>query len=375
MKEEMKRKQVNRERSFQMERTKQINIGLVGCGYWGPNLIRNFRSLSKCCVKLICDVDSKRLEYIKQLYPEIKAVSDFEELVKDPEIHAICIATPVFSHFELAKKSLKADKHTFIEKPMASNVSQCRELVELADHKDLILMTGHTFIYSTPVRRIKEIIKSGDIGRVLYISSQRMNLGLFQTDINAAWDLAPHDISIILYILGIPVTSVNCQGRAHINSGIEDVTNMSLMFSNGEFATIQNSWLDPNKVRRMTFVGSQRMILYDDNEPLEKIKIYDKRVEAPPHYDTFAEFHYSYHYGDMYAPYLKQIEPLKVQCEHFLDCIRTSQEPLSSGLDGLRVVEVLEAASESLKRGGAKVEISEITQETSNFKLKKPAAL
>ena len=358
-----------------MKRIKEINVGVVGCGYWGPNLIRNFRSLSGCQVKLACDADSKRRTHIKQLYPEIKTISDFDELVKDSEIQATCIATPVWSHFDLAKKSLEAGKHTFVEKPLASNASQCRELVDIADRGGLILMTGHTFIYSAPVRRIKEIIKAGDIGNILYISSQRMNLGLFQTDINTAWDLAPHDISIILYILEIPVTSVNCQGRAHINPGIQDVTNMSLMFSNGEFATIQNSWLDPNKVRRMTFVGSRRMILYDDNEPLEKIKIYDKRVEVPPHYDTFAEFHYSYHYGDMYIPYLKQIEPLKVQCEHFLDCIRTGQEPLSSGAEGLRVVEVLEAATESLKRDGAKVEISEITQEISNLQTKKYAAL
>ena len=345
-----------------MRRKKQINIGVVGCGYWGPNLIRNFRSLPGCCVKLACDTDQKRLAYISQNYPEITTTTDYKKLVDDKEIDAICVATPVWTHFELAKKSLEAGKHTFIEKPMASSVSQCRELVELADRQNLVLMTGHTFIYSAPVRKIKEIIKAGDIGKILYISSQRMNLGLFQTDINTAWDLAPHDISIILYILEMPVTAVNCQGRAHINSGIEDVTNMSLMFSNGEFATIQNSWIDPNKVRRMTFVGSKRMILYDDNEPLEKIKIYDKRVEVPPHYDTFAEFHYSYHYGDMYIPYLKQMEPLKVECQHFLECIITGQEPNSSGSDGLHVVEVLEAASESLKRDGAKVYISEIAQ-------------
>lgn len=358
-----------------MKRIEQINLAVVGCGYWGPNLIRNFRSLPGCRVKLACDIDPKRLLYIKQLYPEIKTTTDFEVLVSDAEIHAICVATPVWTHFELAKKSLEADKHTFIEKPMASSVSQCRELVELADHKGLVLMVGHTFIYSTPVRRIKEIVAWGDIGEVLYISSQRMNLGLFQKDINTAWDLAPHDISIILYIMETQVVSVNCQGESNINPGIEDVTNMSLKFLNKGFATIQNSWLDPNKIRRMTFVGSRRMILYDDNEPLEKIKIYDKRVEVPPHYDTFAEFHYSYHYGDMYAPYLKQIEPLKVQCEHFLDCINTGLEPNSSGWDGLHVVEVLEAASESLKKGGAKVEISEIRQDTSNFQLKKTATL
>jgi len=357
-----------------MKRTKNINIGVVGCGYWGPNLIRNFRSLSGCHVKLACDKDPKRLAHIKQLYPGIKTTSDFEAMVKDPEIHAICIATPVWSHFGLAKTSLDAGKHTFVEKPMASSVLQCRALMDLADRRNLILMTGHTFIYSTPVRKIKEIITAGNIGKILYVSSQRMNLGLFQPDINAAWDLAPHDISIILYILEMPVTAVNCQGRAHINPGIEDVTNMSLMFANGEFATIQNSWLDPNKVRRMTFVGSRQMILYDDNEPHEKIKIYDKRVEVPPHYDTFAEFHYSYHYGDLYVPYLKQTEPLKVECQHFLDCIITGEKPNSSGSDGLHVVEVLEAASESLKRDGAKVHISEIAHRTSTDDQNTPRA-
>jgi predicted dehydrogenase len=174
---------------------------------------------------------------------------------------------------------------------MASSSAQCEELIELAEILNLTLMVGHTFVYSTPVRKIKEIVDHGDIGELLYISSQRLNLGLFQKDINVAWDLAPHDISIILFIMGDAPVSVNCQGKAHMRSGIEGVTNMSLNFSNGGFATIQSSWLDPNKVRRMTFVGSKMMILYDDNEPLEKIKIYDKRVEIPPHYDTFAEFH------------------------------------------------------------------------------------
>ncbi|MFO7568839.1 MAG: Gfo/Idh/MocA family oxidoreductase [Smithellaceae bacterium] len=357
-----------------MKRSEHINIGVVGCGYWGPNLIRNFRSLPGCHVKMACDKDPKRLARVRQMYPEVHTTSDFEAMVKDPEIHAVCIATPVWSHFALAKKSLDAGKHTFVEKPMASSVLQCRILMDLAECKNLILMTGHTFIYSTPVRKIKEIIKSGNIGKLLYISSQRMNLGLFQTDINAAWDLAPHDISIILYILEIPVTAVNCQGKAHINPGIEDVTNMSLTFTNGEFATIQNSWLDPNKVRRMTFVGSRQMILYDDNEPHEKIRIYDKRVEVPPHYDTFADFHYSYHYGDLYVPYLKQMEPLKVECQHFLDCIMTGEQPNSSGSDGLHVVEVLEAASESLRRDGAKVYISELSQNPPEFQ-KMSAAL
>lgn len=340
-----------------------INVAVVGCGYWGPNLIRNFRSLPDCQLKSVCDVSQDRLTHISELYPEVGATGDFDHLVSDEQIDAIAVATPVWTHFGLAKKGLLSGKHVFIEKPMASSAVQCKELIDLAERKKRTLMVGHTFIYSTPVRTIKGIVDSGEIGELLYISSQRLNLGLFQKDINVTWDLAPHDISIILHIIGEPPVSVNCQGKAHVSPGVEDVTNMTLYFSNGGFATVQSSWLDPNKVRRMTFVGSKKMILYDDNEPLEKIKIYDKRVEVPPHYDTFAEFHYSYHYGDTHSPYLKQVEPLKVQCQHFLDCIQAGSRPQTSGLDGLQVVQILEAALESLKNGGARVELDGLEQE------------
>ena len=334
-----------------------LNVAVVGCGYWGPNLIRNFSSLPECRVKQVCDTDESRLKHMKKLYPSVAVVKEFEELVTDKELDAIVIATPVHLHHELAKRSLQAGKHTFIEKPMATSSAECEELVILAEKKKLTLMVGHTFIYSTPVRKIKEIVDSGEIGEIQYISSRRLNLGLFQKDINVTWDLAPHDISIILYFMGKPPVSINCQGKAHVNPNIEDVTNMSLNFANGGFAIIHSSWLDPNKVREMIIVGSKKMIVYNDNEPLEKIKIYDKRVEAPPHYDTFAEFHYSYHYGDAHIPYLKQVEPLKVEAQHFLDCIRTGKRPETSGLDGLRVVQILEAASRSLKNDGAKVDI------------------
>ena len=303
--------------------------------------------------------------HMKQLYPEVKTSKEFEAVVQNPDIDAIVIATPVRFHFEMAKAVLQSGKHVFIEKPMASSTAECKELVQLAETKNLVIMLGHTFIYSPAVRKAKEIIDAGDIGEIQYISSRRLNLGLFQTDINVAWDLAPHDISIILYILGQLPISVNCQGKAHVNPKVEDVTNMTLNFKNGGFATIQSSWLDPNKVREMTFVGSRRMLVYNDLEPMEKIKIYDKRVETPPHYDTFAEFHYSYHYGDMYSPYLTQWEPLKMQCEHFLDCIKTGKKPTSSGYDGLKVVQILEAASNSLKHGGRKFRIKEIETEES----------
>jgi predicted dehydrogenase len=262
----------------------------------------------------------------------------------------------------MALKCLNAGKHTFIEKPMASSALECRELIRIAESKGLTIVIGHTFIYSPPVRKIKEIIGNRALGEIQYISARRLNLGLFQTDINVAWDLAPHDISIILFVLGETPVSVNCQGKAHLNPQIEDVTSMTLNFANGAFAIIQSSWLDPNKVREMTVVGSRRMLIYNDLEPTEMIKIYDKRVETPPYYDTFAEFHYSYHYGDMYSPYLKQYEPLKMECQHFLDCIKSGDMPESSGYDGLEVVQILEAASESLRKEGAKVEIAEIGQ-------------
>jgi predicted dehydrogenase len=339
---------------------KPIQIAVIGCGYWGPNLIRNFSFLSDCNVHTVCDLKDDRLAHMKQLYPEVETSKEFEQAVQTPDIDAIVIATPVRFHFEMAKAVLQAGKHVFIEKPMASSVAECKELIKLAETQNLTIMLGHTFIYSPPVRRVKEIIDSGDIGEIQYISSRRLNLGLFQTDINVAWDLAPHDISIILYILGQLPDSVNCQGKAHVNPKIEDVTNMTLNFANGGFATIQSSWLDPNKVREMTFVGSKRMLVYDDLQPMEKIKIYDKRVETPPHYDTFAEFHYSYHYGDMYAPYIKQYEPLRMECQEFLNSIKTGLKPETGSTEGLQVIQILEAASKSLKNDGALVKIDRV---------------
>lgn len=335
-----------------------LNIAVVGCGYWGPNLVRNFESLSDCKVKWFCDLDTDRLAYMKMLYHHAETTDKFEDVVKNDDIDAVVIATPVRFHFEMAKSTLLAGKHTFIEKPMARSTQECEELIALAQKQNLTLMVGHTYVYSSSVRKIKNIVDHGDLGEIQYISSRRLNLGLFQKDINVAWDLAPHDLTIILYVLGKTPTGVNCQGKAHVTEEIEDVTNMTLTFANGAIALIQSSWLDPNKIRQMTFVGRRRMLVYDDTEPLEKIKIYDKRVETPPHYDTFAEFQYAYHYGDMYCPYIKQEEPLKIECQHFLDCIKSGAESTSSGLEGLKVVQILEAASKSLKNDGARVVVA-----------------
>ena len=337
---------------------KPIVVGVVGCGYWGPNLVRNFKGLSNCNLRAMCDTSEARLAHLRGLYSDVEGVTDYEHLLNGVGLDALVVATPVKHHYSLAKASLLAGKHTFVEKPMASSTVECEELIEIAERQGLVLMVGHTFLYSAPVRKIAEIVQAGDLGEIRYINSRRLNLGLFQKDINVAWDLAPHDISIILHILGELPLVVNCQGNAHVTPGIEDVTNISLTFRHKRFATIQSSWLEPRKVREMTIVGTRRMVVYDDLQTHEKIKIYDVRVERPPHYDTFADFHYSYHYGDSYIPHLKQEEPLKIECQHFLDCIEKGAQPLTGGNEGLELVRILEAASNSLKNHGAPVTFS-----------------
>jgi predicted dehydrogenase len=341
---------------------KAIMVGVVGCGYWGPNLIRNLRQLPDCHLKVICDASNQRLSHMRRLHPEVATTNHLEELLSDAEIDAVVVATPVRFHYEMAKACLNAGKHVFIEKPMARTVDEAEELVALAERQGLVIMVGHTFLFSPAVRRLKQIVDAGDIGEVQYISARRLNLGLFQKDINVAWDLAPHDLSILLHLLDQMPVSVSCQGSSHVTRGIEDVTMMYLTFPKNRCAFIHNSWLDPKKVRQMTVVGSRRMIMYDDTEPLEKLKVYDARVEAPPHYDTFAEFTYSYHYGDAYVPCIKQEEPLKLECQHFLDCIRGECVPIAQGRRGLEVVRILEAAGESLRQQGASVALEAVTK-------------
>jgi predicted dehydrogenase len=297
---------------------------------------------------------------MKNLYPSIEVLSDYKVLLERPDLHAVAIATPVKTHYPVAKDFLLCGKHVFVEKPFTHSYETALELVKLAEEKQRILMVDHTFEYTAAVNKIKAIIENGELGKILYVSCTRVNLGLFQPDINVVWDLAPHDISTILYILGeIPVT-VNCQGKAHFNSEIEDVATTTLNFKNGMIAFIHSSWLDPNKIRRTTIVGTRKMLVYDDIEPQEKIKIFDKGVEVPPYYDTYAEFHYSYRYGDIYSPRIEDYEPLKKECDHFIECIKKGMCPLSDGYSGLRVVSILEAASKSLKLQGKAVPIQSL---------------
>jgi len=334
-----------------------MKLAVIGCGYWGPNLVRNYVQSNQIQEIFCCDLDQKRLARMKNLYPTITALQDYKELLDMPDLDAVAIATPVKAHYPIAKEFLSRDKHVFIEKPFTHSYETALELVKLAEEKKRVLMVGHTFEYTAAVNKIKEIVASGELGKILYISCTRVNLGLFQPDINVVWDLAPHDISIILYIMGETPVSVNCQGKAHFKPGIEDVATTTLSFRNGLIAFIHNSWLDPNKIRRTTIVGSRKMLVYDDIENQEKIKIYDKGVDVPSYYDTFADFQMSYRYGDIYSPRIEDYEPLRKVCDHFLDCVKDGRTPHTDGYNGLRVVSILEASSRSLSLAGKAVSV------------------
>jgi len=340
-----------------------MKIAVIGCGYWGANLIRNFYQSNKVQELMCCDLDQKRLEHMRSLYSSLRILRDYEELLDMSDLDGVVIATPVRTHYLLAKEFLLRGKHVLVEKPMTHSFEASLELVKLAEARDCILMVDHTFEYTAAVKKIKTIVDSGDLGEIMYVNSTRVNLGLFQPDINVVWDLAPHDISIILHTLVKSPLTVNCQGKAHFKTGIEDVASTTLNFENGLIAFIHNSWLDPNKVRRTTFVGSKKMLVYDDIETQEKIKIYDKGIEVPPHYDTFADFHFSYRYGDIYSPRIEDYEPLRKECDHFLQCINGEEYPRTDGYNGMRVVSILEAASKSLSLSGTAVPVKTYERE------------
>jgi predicted dehydrogenase len=347
----------------------KMKIAVIGCGYWGPNLVRNLSQLNKVDELYCCDLDSNRLNLVKNLIPDVNPILDYKQLLKMPDLDGVVIATPVNSHFPLAKEFLEQGMHVLVEKPLTHSVESSMELIKVAKEKQRLLMVGHTFEYTAAVNKIKEIIESGELGKILYVSATRVNLGLFQNDINVVWDLAPNDISIILFVLGEFPDSVNCQGKAHFKSSIEDVAITTLNFKTGLVAFIHNSWLDPKKIRKITIVGTRKMLVYDDIEFQEKIKIYDKGLEIPPYYDTFAEFHFSYRSGDTYSPRIDEYEPLRKECDIFLECIKNEICPPTDGYNGLRVVAILEASSKSLKQAGRKVTLR-LPKEEKSFQLK-----
>jgi len=330
-----------------------ITIGVIGAGDWGKNLIRNFHELTDCKLKICADLDKKRLDYIKNTYKDIQVTNNPDEIMNDKGIEAVVICSSAVSHYSLAKKSLSAGKHVFVEKPMTLKSAEAEELVKISDDKKLTLMVGHLLKYHPAVDKLKSMIDSGEIGEVYYLYSQRVNLGKVRSDENALWSFAPHDISIILYLMGKEPINITACGQAYLQKNIHDVVFVNMEFADKKMAHIHLSWLDPHKIRRLTVVGSKKMVVFDDMESTDKIKIYDRGVDKNLNYETYAEY-LTMRVGDMIIPTLKLTEPLKNECKHFLDCIKNKKKPISDGLDGLRVVKVLESAQQSLESANKK---------------------
>ena len=331
-------------------------VAVVGVGGWGKNLARNYSQIPGAHVKYYCDLDQGKLETMQQQFPAENVTQDFDDLLADEELEAIVIATTGPTHFKLCKEALLAGKDVYVEKPMVLSVSDADELVALAKAESRILMVGHLLEYHPVVQTLKEMIQSGELGEIRYIYSQRLNLGTVRADENALWNFAPHDISVILFLLGLDPSDVSARGQSYLQPGVEDVVFLAMNFGGKAMGHVHVSWLDPHKTRRITIVGSKRMAVFDDLEPNEKLKIYDKGAEVNTDYDTFAEY-VGLRFGDITVPYIRVGEPLRIECEHFLQCVRDRSQPLSDGLDGLRVVRVLEAADHSLASNGAPVAI------------------
>jgi predicted dehydrogenase len=333
-----------------------IQIGIIGYGYWGPNLVRNFFNQSNCKIKTVADSRPYRLQLLSQSYPSIKAVQDADEIINDPEIDAVIIATPVFTHFPLAQKALLNGKHVLLEKPMASSVAECETLIELAIQKNLVLMVDHTFLYTGAVEKIKEIIDANTLGNIKYLDSTRINLGLFQADINVLWDLAPHDLSILRYIYNEKPYSVNVTGVSHTGNGIENIAFMTINYKSGFIAHLNFSWTSPVKVRMMLIGGDKKMIIYNDVEPTEKIKMYDTTYDLTTDEEK-NQILVDYRVGDIFVPKVNNKEALASVASDFITSIRNSTPPRSSYNIGLDIVKILEASQKSIKNNGVEVVI------------------
>lgn len=336
-----------------------VNIGVIGYGYWGPNLVRNFAQMPQSNLVACCDLNPDNLKKVELLYPDVSVTQDIDDLLNNPSVDAVVIASSAVTHFELAKKALLAKKHVMVEKPLTLSSSTARDLIDIADKEGLTLMVGHLLEYHPAVGYIKGLIESGELGDILYLYTQRLNLGQVRKDENALWSLAPHDISIIFYLLGDkePV-EVSARGESYITDGIEDTVFCSISCTDKVMAHIHVSWLDPHKIRKLTVVGNKKMAVFDDMESAEKVRIYDKGVGADPDYKLYGE-DLTLRFGDITIPSIKMREPLRAECEHFIESIETGKRPRSDGYDGLRVVKVLEAAQKSLKSGGKPVKIEE----------------
>jgi predicted dehydrogenase len=334
-----------------------IGIGVIGYGYWGPNLVRNFSQAQGARVIAVCDQRAERRAHVEQVYPSVKTYADVAEMLRDPAIDAVAVATPVSSHYPLALQALQAGKHVFVEKPFTATVEQGERLVEEAEKRRLTLMVDHTFIYTSAVRKIKELLDKGDLGQLYYYDSVRVNLGLFQSDVSVLWDLAVHDLSIMDYLIERSPVTVAATGMAHVPGRPENMAYLTCYFSSNLIAHFHVNWMAPVKVRQTLIGGSEKMIVYDDIEMSEKIKVYDKGIIVSDAEEAVYQRHVGYRSGDMWAPRLDNIEALKIEAEHFVQCIEAGTQPLSSGHAGLRVVRILEAATRSMANRGQPVEI------------------
>lgn len=330
-----------------------MKVAVVGYGYWGPNLVRNFSWTKGVEVKWVCDKDPSQLDRVSQMFPNVThKTSNYDEVLQDPETKAVAISTPTRSHFALAKAALEAGKHVLVEKPMTETTAQAKELVELAQKKGLVLMTDHTFVYTGAVKKIKELITQGDLGEIYYFDSVRVNLGLFQNDVNVIWDLAPHDLSILLYCLEKEPVAISAQGMAHVDGQPENIAYLTCHFADKTIAHCHLNWLSPIKIRLIMIGGSKKMLVWDDMVNTEKVKIYEAGVHLDQNRENVYQALVRYRTGDMWAPKLDGAEALKVECAHFIDCIENHKEPLTSGRFGMVIVAMLEAAQKSLQAQG-----------------------
>jgi predicted dehydrogenase len=337
-----------------------IKIGVIGYGYWGPNLVRTFAEAQLGTVVAVSDLDPKKLATVNKRYPAVKTTNDFQDLLRDPEIDAVAIATPVSTHFEFGMAALKAGKHVWLEKPMTETSLQARKLCDEAAKRNLTVFVDHTFVYTGAVRKMGDVIKSGDLGRVYYYDSIRVNLGLFQRDVNVISDLAVHDFSILDYLLGEHPVAISASGINHFPGTPENLAYITLFYDSGTIAHVNVSWLAPVKVRQILLGGSKKMITYDDLEPSEKVKIYDKGISFTEDPKQIHEMRVGYRTGDMMAPKLDGTEALRLAGDHFIDCIINKKTPQTDGLLGLRVVELIEAATSSMRGRGETVYIQKV---------------
>lgn len=334
-----------------------IRVGVVGCGYWGPNLIRNFAESGRTELRVVCDLQAERLAKLRARYPAVRMVTDFEAVASDPELDAVALATPVGTHHPLALRLLRAGKHVLVEKPLAVTAQQVQELIAAAERADRVLMVDHTFVFTGAVRKIKELVSSGALGDIYYYDSVRVNLGLFQHGVNVLWDLAVHDLSIMDHVLGMQPQAVSATGVSHVPGEPENIGYLTVFFDGGLLAHVHVNWLSPVKVRRTLIGGSRKMILFDDLEPSEKVKVYDRGITVDRDREQIYNLLISYRMGDMWAPQLDTTEALRSVVAHFADCIERGSRPVTDGAAGLRVVRILEAAAASMRGRGQPVEL------------------